>query len=55
MPARSTYGGYTAWRGIAETRRGADADEIWACLAVGWLPVGGNAGYRAGRRAVRRG
>lgn len=48
-PLPSTYSGYTAWRGIAETGGGAAGDEIWACLAggheVGWMPVGADRTY----------
>jgi 2-polyprenyl-6-methoxyphenol hydroxylase-like FAD-dependent oxidoreductase len=43
-PLRSSYSGYTAWRGIAETSTTFDSDQIWACLAggheFGWMPVG---------------
>lgn len=42
-PLPSSYSGYTAWRGIAETSGGSNRNELWACLAggheVGWLPV----------------
>lgn len=44
---RTSYSGYTAWRGIAET--GPGVDEVWACLAggreVGWMPVGQDRTY----------
>lgn len=48
-PLRSSYSGYTAWRGIAETAAGVASDEVWGCLAggheVGWMPVGANRTY----------
>jgi 2-polyprenyl-6-methoxyphenol hydroxylase-like FAD-dependent oxidoreductase len=43
-PLRSSYSGYTAWRGIAETTAAFESDQIWVCLAggheFGWMPVG---------------
>ena len=48
-PLRSSYSGYVAWRGIAETGGDPAGDEMWACLArgheVGWLPVDANRTY----------
>jgi 2-polyprenyl-6-methoxyphenol hydroxylase-like FAD-dependent oxidoreductase len=48
-PLRSSYSGYTAWRGIAETGSTSESDKIWVCLAggreFGWMPVGDRHAY----------
>ena len=48
-PLRSSYSGYTAWRGIAGTSSTSWSDQIWACQAggreFGWMPIGDRHAY----------
>ncbi|HEX6394395.1 MAG TPA: FAD-dependent monooxygenase [Acidimicrobiales bacterium] len=48
-PLQTSYSGYAAWRGIAETSYPPDSDKLWACLAggheFGWMHVGDDRTY----------